>query len=94
VDVAGSEVNEGMSDVVDDEDDVSCEAERMEVDVSMEEGKVVESDETVSDVGVDVGCWFSSGACCDGESSGPLVVGSVLSGCWAGMIVDSSSLDC
>lgn len=75
-----------MSDVPDDEEDVSCEAKRMDAGVSMEEGKVVESDETV----LDVGCWLSSGACCDGESSGPLVVGSVLSE----MIVDSSSLGC
>jgi hypothetical protein len=86
VDVAGSEESVGMSDVADDEEDVSCEAKRMDAGVSMEEGKVVESDETV----LDVGCWLSSGACCDGESSGPLVVGSVLSE----MIVDSSSLGC
>jgi hypothetical protein len=89
--VAGSEVNEGMSDVA--EEDVSCDVdvERMEVDVSMVEGKLVESDETLlnDSVGVDVGCWFSSGACCDGESSGPLVVGSVSEG-----IADSSSLAC
>jgi hypothetical protein len=86
VDVAGSEESVGMSDVADDEEDVSCEAKRMDAGVSMEEGKVVESDETV----LDVGCSLSSGACCDGESSGPLVVGSVLSE----MIVDSSSLGC
>jgi hypothetical protein len=82
LDVAGSEVNEGMSDVVDDdEEDVSCDVdvERMEVDVSMLEVKVVESDETLSNVGVEVGCWLTSGACGDGESCGPLVVGSVLS---------------
>lgn len=90
MDVAGSEESVGMSDVADDEEDVSCEAKRMDAGVSMEEGKVVESDETVLDVVVGVGCWFSSGACCDGESSGPLVVGSVLSE----MIVDSSSLGC
>jgi hypothetical protein len=82
LDVAGSEVNEGMSDVVDDdEEDVSCDVdvERMEVDVSMLEVEVVESDETLSNVGVEVGCWLTSGACGDGESCGPLVVGSVLS---------------
>ena len=82
LDVAGSEVNEGMSDVVDDdEEDVSCDVdvERMEFDVSMLEVKVVESDETLSNVGVEVGCWLTSGACGDGESCGPLVVGSVLS---------------
>jgi hypothetical protein len=82
LDVAGSEVNEGMSDVVDDdEEDVSCDVdvERMEVDVSMLEVKVVESDETLSNVGVEVGCRLTSGACGDGESCGPLVVGSVLS---------------
>jgi hypothetical protein len=82
LDVAGSEVNEGMSDVADDdEEDVSCDVdvERMEVDVSMLEVKVVESDETLSNVGVEVGCWLTSGACGDGESCGPLVVGSVLS---------------
>jgi hypothetical protein len=82
LDVAGSEVNEGMSDVVDDdEEDVSCDVdvEGMEVDVSMLEVKVVESDETLSNVGVEVGCWLTSGACGDGESCGPLVVGSVLS---------------
>ena len=58
MDVAGSEESVGMSDVADDEEDVSCEAKRMDAGVSMEEGKAVESDETVSDVGVDVGCWF------------------------------------
>jgi hypothetical protein len=82
LDVAGSEVNEGMSDVVDDdEEDVSCDVdvERMDVDVSMLEVEVVESDETLSNVGVEVGCWLTSGACGDGESCGPLVVGSVLS---------------
>jgi hypothetical protein len=82
LDVAGSEVNEGMSDVVDDdEEDVSCDVdvEGMEVDVSMLEVEVVESDETLSNVGVEVGCWLTSGACGDGGSCGPLVVGSVLS---------------
>jgi hypothetical protein len=82
LDVAGSEVNEGMSDVADDDgEDVSCDVdvERMEVDVSMLGVKVVESDETLSNVGVEVGCWLTSGACGDGESCGPLVVGSVLS---------------
>jgi hypothetical protein len=83
VDVAGSEEN-----VVDDEEDVSCEIERVEVGVSNEEVKVVESDETLSSL--DFGCWFAFGACCDGESSAPLVVGSVLSG----MIGDASSLAC
>ena len=79
-DVAGSEVSEGMSEVV-AEEDVSCnvDVERIEVDVSMLEAKVVESDETLSNVGVEVGCWLTSGACGDGESCGPLVVGSVLS---------------
>jgi hypothetical protein len=93
LDVAGSEVNEGMSDVVDDdEEDVSCDVdvERMEVDVSRLEVKVVESDETLSNVGVEVGSWLTSGACGDGESCGPLVVGSVLSE----MIAGSSSLGC
>lgn len=87
--VAGSKVNEGMSDAVDEEDVSDDEVERVEVDVSNEEDKVVESDETLSNV--DVGCWLSSGACCDGESSAPLVVGSVFSGCWPEMIADSSS---
>ena len=69
----------------------------MVVDVSKAEGKVVESDETLSDVDVgvdDVGCWLSSGACGDGESSAPLVVGSVFSGSWPEMIADSSALCC
>lgn len=93
MDVAGSNENEGMSDVVIDEEDVSCEVERMEVDVSKVEGKVVESDETLSNVDVG-GCWLSSGACGDGESSVPLVVGSVFSGPWPGMIAGSSSWCC
>ena len=93
VDVAGSEVNEGKSEVA-AEEDVSCDVdvERTEIDVSMLEAKVVESGETLSIVEWRCGCgwWFPSGACGDGKSCGPLVVGSVLSEMTGG----SSSLGC
>ena len=91
LDVAGSEVNEGMSEVAAEEEDVSCDVdvERTEVGVSMLE---VESGETLSIVEWRCGCgwWIPSGACGDGESCGPLVVGAVLSE----MIADSSSSGC